>query len=354
MQPTKRDRLLIYGASGYSGRLVTRRAVELGLQPVLCGRDPISITALADELGCEPRVASLRDTVALDRALHDVAVVLHTAGPFSATAAPMLEACLRAGADYLDLTGETAVVESLAAANRRARERGIMIMPGVGLDVVAGDCLALHAVSRLSRPSRLAIGVHGLRLTSRGTAKTIVEAAGGGYARRGGRLVPVTLGSIEKRFDFGWGPTTCLNVYWADVSTAYYTTGVPDIDVFCEATSLLRLLAVSNRYFGRVLATAPWQAWVKGHLDVLVDGPTEQQRGEARAVFVAEAVDASGRRSITRLCAPEAYTFTAMAAPAIAAIALEGDREPGFQTPARVYGPDLPLRFDGVVREDLL
>jgi len=344
---------LLYGAAGYSGSLIARRAAKEGLRPILCGRDRTRLQPLADELGLELRVASLQDPTSLDRALRGVGVVLHAAGPFSRTMPPMVEACLRAGAHYLDLTGEIAVVERLASEHARARRRGVMLMPGVGLDVVAGDCLALHVGSRMTRARRLAVGVQGLRLVSRGTAKTILEAAGSGHARREGRLCSISLGSLQRSFDFGAGPVACLNVNWADVATAWYTTGIGHIDVFCEATVPLRAMSAGNRMFGPLLATAPWQAWLKAHVDLMPPGPDAGERAAAAAVFVAEVESASGRRTSSRLRTPEAYTFTAMVAPVIASRVLAGDFEAGFQTPARIYGPDLPLGFEGVTREDL-
>jgi short subunit dehydrogenase-like uncharacterized protein len=345
--------LLLYGANGYSGALIARALVEAGSRPILAGRDAGSLERLAGELALPFRVATLGNPGDLDRALDGVAAVLHAAGPYSSTAEPMLEACLRAGVHYLDLTGEIEVVEYLAGQNGRALERGIMVMPGVGLDVVAGDCLALHTASRVGRPVRMAMGVHGLRLVSRGTARTIVEAAGGGLSRRDGRITSLPLGSLERFFDFGWGPTACLNVSWADVATAYYTTGIPTVEVFCEAILPLRLLAMSNRMMGPLMKLPPWQAWMKAHVDVLPPGPDAETRRAGAAVFVVEIDDADGRRAISRLRTPEAYTFTAMIAPVIASRVLAGDFEPGFQTPARVYGADLPLSFDGVRREDL-
>lgn len=344
---------LLYGATGYSGSLIARASVDRGLRPILAGRDGAKLERLADELGVEFRVASLGDTGALDRMLRGVGVVLHAAGPFSTTSLPMLEACARTGAHYLDLTGEIDVVERLASRDRLARRRGIMVMPGVGLDVVAGDCLALHTAKRLIRPVRLAVGVHGLRLVSRGTAKTVIEAAGTGRCRRDGRLVDIALGSIERSFDFGWGPTGCLNVGWADVATAHYSTGIPTIDVFCQATPLLRMATFANRLMGPLLATSPWQAWLKAHVDLMPAGPDSFARRAAAAVFVVEVDDGRGRRAVSRLRTPEAYTFTAMVAPLILARVLAGDAEPGFQTPARIYGADLPLSLDGVDREDL-
>lgn len=344
---------LLYGASGFSGALIARSAVAMGLRPVLGGRNAASLAPLADDLGLTFRVCAVHDAQALDAALEDVGLVLNAAGPFTATASALVDACLRRGADYLDLTGEVEVVESLARQGERARRRGIMVMPGVGLDVVAGDCLGLHVARRLERPQRLAIAVQGLRGVSRGTARTIVAAAGGGHARRDGRLEAVGIGSLERGFDFGRGPVACLNVAWADVASAWYTTGIANIDVYCEATIPLRMMSAWSRAMGPLLATGPWQAWLDAQVALLPPGPNADERQHGSLVFVAEVEDCAGRRRASRMRTPEAYTFTERIAPRIAARVLRGDREPGFQTPARVYGADLALDVAGVTREDL-
>src|SRR6187549_685444 len=120
---------VIYGATGYSGGLVARAAAARGWQPILVGRDIARITALGSALGLEHRAAVAFDPAALDRALAGARVVLNAAGPFSHTAEPVLAACLRAGAHYLDLSAEVPAIDGLAGHDRAARERGLMIMP---------------------------------------------------------------------------------------------------------------------------------------------------------------------------------------------------------------------------------
>jgi short subunit dehydrogenase-like uncharacterized protein len=140
---------------------------------------------------------------------------------------------------------------------------------------------------------------------------------------------------------------------WGDVSTAYYTTGIPDIEVYFEATALLRSMILGNRYFGWLLGTPPGQSWLRSQAELVPAGPTDADRRAGHAVIVAEVEDRSGRRARSRLRTPEVYSFTAWSAVAIAARVLDGDLQPGFQTPARVYGPDLALGLGGVERVDL-
>ncbi|MEO8605452.1 MAG: saccharopine dehydrogenase NADP-binding domain-containing protein [bacterium] len=348
------DPLLIYGAAGFTGRLLVERALQLGLRPVLSGRDAAKLAALAAPLGLEYRAAALADATQLDAALAGMRVVLHAAGPFSHTAAPMVAACLRAAAHYLDVTGEVPVIEALAQRHAAARQRGLMLMPGTGFDVVPSDCLAAHVARRLPTARSLALGLTGLAFATRGSAAALAEHAGIGVnVRRGGVITPVPPGSLRRRFDFGSGARDCCNVSWGDVAAAYYTTGIPDIAVYFEATPTLEAMLLANRFLGWMLRSPPWQVWLKAHAALLPEGPTAAERAPRNMVLVAEASDASGRTVRSRLCTPEAYTFTAQVAPVIAQRVLRGDFEPGFQTPGRVYGADFVLQFAGVTREDL-
>lgn len=348
------DPLLLYGATGFTGRLILESALTLGLRPVLGGRDPAKLAPLAATHGLQFRAAGLDDPERLDAALAGMRVVLHAAGPFSHTAAPMLAACLRGGVHYLDVTGEMTVIEALAGRDAEARQRGVMVMPGVGFDVVPTDCLAAHVAARLPDAVALDIGVAGLAFASRGSANTLAEQAGHGTAvRRGGAIVVQPAGALRRRFDFGDGPRDCTSVSWGDVASAYYTTGIPDIAVYFETTPTIEAMQLASRTLGWALRSSAGQAWLKAHAALLPDGPEAAERAARQMVIVAEARDRVGHVAAARLHTPEAYTFTGRTAPAIARRVLRGDLEPGFQTPARVYGPHLVLAFDGVRREDL-
>src|SRR5512133_243354 len=105
--------LVVYGAYGYTGELVARRAAERGLAPVLAGRDSEALVKLARELGCTWRAFPLSDPEALRRGISGAGAVIHCAGPFVSTARPMAEACIDERVQYLDLTGESPVFAAL-------------------------------------------------------------------------------------------------------------------------------------------------------------------------------------------------------------------------------------------------
>ena len=345
---------LIYGATGYTGQLAAEHAVSRGLRPVLGGRSAQAVKRLAESLGLECRAFGLEDPAALDRGLAGIAAVLHAAGPFSATSRPMAEACLRGAVHYIDITGEIDVFEALAARDAEAKAAGIMLMPGAGFDVVPSDCLAAHVKARLPDATRLRLSIGGFGGFSRGTAKTMAEGiAYGTRVRRNGRIVEIT-DTPRAEADFGKGVRPTLGVGWGDVATAWRSTGIPDIEVYFQASPALARGASMPRIVKRLLATGLAQRAIKSGIEKrLPPGPTPEQRARSHTVILAEAWNAAGRHVASRLTTIEGYTLTALTAVEIAHRAATGQAVPGYQTPATAYGADLILGFDGTTRIDL-
>ncbi len=345
---------LIYGATGYTGRLCAEHAVARGLRPVLAGRNVEALRPLADGLGLEWRAFGLDAPAALRDGLAGMKAVLHAAGPFSATARPMAEACLATGTHYVDITGEIDVFEALAARDGEAKAAGVMLLPGAGFDVVPSDCLAAHVAARLPGATRLRISIGGFQGISRGTAKTMLEGvAYGTRVRRDGRLVEIA-DTPRAIADFGSGPRPTIGLGWGDVATAWYSTKVPDIAVFFQASPALARAAAMPKPFKRLLATGFSQRLLKRGIERrMPPGPTPEERARSRCLFVAEAWDADGHHVASRMGSPEGYTLTALTAVEIARRAAEGEASPGFQTPTTAYGADFILSFEGIARRDL-
>ena len=345
--------LLLYGANGYSGRLILAEALARGLRPILAGRSGDAICALAAAHGLEARVVGVDDPAALRRALDGVRAVLHCAGPFSHTAAPMVAACLDAGAHYLDITGEIAVFESVAAKDAEARERGIVLLPGVGFDVVPSDCLAAHLKEQLPGAIALTLAFSGGTGLSHGTATTMIENVGaGGAIRRAGRITSVPAGWKTRRIAFADRERFCVTIPWGDVSTAWHSTGIPDIVVY-TATSpgTVRALRLT-RLFSGLLATGPVQRFLKRRVRARPAGPSDAQRARARSQLWGEVRDATGATARARLSAPDGYTLTAMSAVRAVERVMAGGIPVGFQTPSKAFGSRFILDLPFTSRED--
>ena len=345
---------LLYGANGYTGRLIAREAKSRGLRPVLAGRNGEEIGALAAELGFEHRVASLDDRATLDAAIGGHRAVIHAAGPFSRTSAPMFEACLRNGAHYLDITGEIGVFEALAARDADVKAKGITVLPGVGFDVVPTDCLALHLKQRLPSATSLILAFMARGGISRGTALTTVERLGQpGMVRKGGKLTPVKLGYRTRHVDFGKGPVLTVTIPWGDVATAWYSTGIPDVEVYLAVPpTALRSLRMS-RFLAPALKLPPVKALVGWSIRQRGAGPSDDARARGGTIVMGMVEDGAGGKAVARWSGPDGYTLTAQAALNAVTRVLNGGIATGFQTPSRAFGADFALEIPGTKREDL-
>ncbi len=346
--------ILHYGATGFTGKLIAREARTMGAGVVLAGRNPNTLKAVAKKLDLNWRAFDLADRARLDAALKDVSVVLNAAGPFSATARPVADGCLANGAHYLDITGEIDVFEALFARDAEAKRAGVTLMPGVGFDVVPSDCLAAHLKRRLPDATHLTIYLSaGLSLNvSRGTLKTMIESvADGARARRNGRLVTIAKPNTGS-CDFGHGVRPTIQVAWGDVSTAFHSTGIPNIDVHIEAAPALQALAWTPGLIRSLFALSPAQQLLKSLVDFQPEGPTDEARLKGRGVLVG--VARNKRETVrARLTTPEGYTLTARTSLDAAMRVAAGEVEPGFQTASLAFGPDYIQNFEGVTREEL-
>jgi len=347
------DGFMIYGATGYTGALVARAAASLGMTPLLAGRSEAKLQRVTAPLGLAYRAFELADSRALDAALTEVRAVLHIAGPFSHTSRPMLEGCLRTGRHYLDITGEIEVFEACAGRESEARQAKIMVMPGVGFDVVPSDCLAAHMKRRLPDATALTLAIGGLGQMSHGTAKTAIESLGvPARGRRGGRIVALER-KLRREIDYGDGKLPSLAVGWGDVSTAHYTTGIPDITVFFQSMPQLEQISGLGGFARWMLSRSLVQNWLKRRVKKLPAGPSDAERAAGHAVLVGEAVNAAGRRVVSRLRTPEGYTLTAQTSLEIVRRVLAGEVKPGFQTPGGLFGADFITGIAGCSREDV-
>ncbi len=336
--------VLLYGATGYTGRMLATRMKAAGVDVILAGRDAAKLHPLADRLGLPFRVFALGDSVGMDAALGDVGVVLHAAGPFLDTGAPMLAACLRTGVHYLDLAGEWPVFAGAMALEEAALSANVMIMPGVGLSIVATDCLMAMAARAAPGAVKIRLGVSSPQVISRGTIETAARLLGPEVLiRRQGEIASIPAGHLSHAFDFGDGLREATVFSWPDVITGEFTTGVPDIEIYTATEWPERLSYRNSSLAMRWTGVEPWRAMIEGAAALWPAGPSAEAKGRAGFTMVAEATDAWRRQTRIRMRTIDGYTFSAITAQAIAERVIGGEWTPGFQTPARVYGADFVL-----------
>ncbi|WP_028009156.1 saccharopine dehydrogenase family protein [Solimonas flava] len=339
---------MIYGANGYTGELIAREAVRRGIRPILAGRSADKLAALGAELQLEHRVFGLDDAAALARGLDGVELVLHCAGPFSATSAPMLEACLQAKAHYLDITGEISVFEHAHRQHERAAAAGVVVCPGVGFDVIPTDCVAASLKAALPDATHLALGFDSRSGFSPGTAKTSVEGlAQGGKVRENGIIRAVPLAYHVRRIDFGDGEKLAMTIPWGDVCTAYFSTGIPNIEVFIPGSPAMIANARRANYFRWFLGLPPVQRFLKNRIGKTVKGPTAQQRETLATCVWGEARNAAGQTRTARIKVANGYALTITGALAVVDFLTQHRPAGGAYTPSKLCGADLVSRLPG-------
>ena len=325
---------MIYGANGYTGELIAREAVRRGHRPILAGRTAKPVEALARELGCESRVFDLDHPD-----LSGVSLVLHCAGPFSHTSAPRVRACLDARAHYLDITGEISVFESIFRRDADAKERGVVLLPGVGFDVVPTDCLAAALHAKMPDATELWLAFASAGSVSRGTLKTMIEGAGLGSAiRRNGRITRVPQAWDVREIPFPTKPRLAMTIPWGDLSTAFRTTGIPNIRVYSSQSRKSVRTLKRIRPFLPMLRLKPVQRIALSYANRRT-GPSEEERMRTKTELWGRVTNAKGEEVSMTDVVDEGYTFTMKSAVRAVERVLASSLS-GALTPALAFGAE--------------
>ncbi|MCS7476465.1 saccharopine dehydrogenase family protein [Umezawaea endophytica] len=337
---------MLYGANGYTGELIAELAVRRGQRPVLAGRSAVKVAAVAERLGLEHVVFELADAA---ENLRDTAVVVHCAGPFSTTSRPVVDACLASGTHYVDITGEIDVFEAVASRDVEAKAAGVALVPGAGFDVVPTDCLAALLKAELPGATHLDLAFLAGGGASPGTSKTSVEgSASGGRARVDGELRNVRIGHRRRSAAFRSGAHDVGSIPWGDVSTAYRSTGIPNITTFTDVPGLTGQL---QAIFGPLLRTSLVQRLGKA-VAQRISGPNERARGKSRSEFWGEVSDVDGHTVSIAMTGPNGYDLTADAVLRAVDLLLVGGVPAGAHTPSSAFGADFVRTLDGVTIDE--
>jgi short subunit dehydrogenase-like uncharacterized protein len=339
---------MLYGANGYTGRLIAEEAARRGARPLVAGRNAAEIESLARQCGFPSRVFALDRVDEVAGQLSGITAVLNCAGPFSKTAPALMEACLQAKTHYLDITGEIDVIEAAAALDGRAHEAGVTILPAVGFDVVPSDCLAALLAERLPTATHLVLAFTAGGAVSPGTAKTLLEVMpGGGRARIEGQIRRVPADWKQRAITFPSDVKEAVTIPWGDVASAYYSTGIPNIETYLAASPVLARQSKLLRRFSRLLRIGFLRRLAQRSIGWFVSGPSSSERAEARAELWGQATDAAGNVVEAALETPDGYTLTVASALAAVERVVAGGVQTGFLTPSKAFGKDFVLTLPG-------
>ena len=340
---------LIYGASGYTGKLIVELSIKKGLKPILAGRTEAKIKPLAEKFGLEYLVFGLDNIENVVQNIAKFPLVLNCAGPFSRTAKPIVEACLKAKTHYLDITGEIEVFEMIKSYDLQAKKNGVMLLPGVGFDVVPTDCMAKYLSTKLPNATHLELAFTSVGGSiSHGTVTTMVENLGNeGFTRENGVMVSKPTGYKGKLIDFGSLKQFAMTIPWGDISTAYTTTGIPNIETYAGASKSVYYVMKLQFLFNPILRTKFVKNLLQKYADDKITGPNEQHFQNGKSLIYGKVTNAKGEFVEGKLETLEGYRLTAETSVLITQKVLELKGISGYQTPAGLFGHELILEIEG-------
>lgn len=339
---------MIYGANGYTGEIIAREAAKRGKKPVLAGRSEAKLKPLAEELDLSYKVFPLDSIAEISEQLSEQYLVLHCAGPFSATAEPMMRACIKSNTHYLDITGEIPVYELAMSLSDEAKQAGVLLCPGVGFDVIPTDCVAAKLKQLMPDATHLSLGFDSRSVLSPGTAKTSIEGlSSGGKIRKNGEIKQVALAYKTRKIDFGDGEKLAMTIPWGDVATAYFTTQIPNIEVFIPASPKMvkNLKRLNNVRF--LLGLGFIQNFMKRQVDKKVKGPNEEKRNSMQTYVWGEVKNAKGDSKVVRIATASGYALTVTGALTVVDYLQNNSIDGGYITPSVLMGADLVTQLPG-------
>jgi len=339
MRSISRQEWLIYGAYGYTGELILEEALDNGRHPILAGRNGAKLKTLADKHGLNYRVFTVEN--AIDN-LEGAGTLINCAGPFELTSEPMMDACLERGLNYFDITGEITVFQAAHKRNDAAVKAGVIICPGVGLDIVPTDCIAAKLKDELPDASQLELAFDFGTLPSMGTAVTAIQGIGlGGMVREKGELKAVGHARYIRKVPFPNSPQWAASVPWGDVFTSQISTGIPNAVVYTALPwTVCWALKVVNPIRNCLSGPKVQKGLTALAGKFLDDGPNEIARINHRTRFWGRVTTEDGRECTCTIVAPSTYAMTAELAIAIALKSETWDGEGGYFTASMLVGAD--------------
>lgn len=327
-------KIIVYGASGYQGRLVLAELARRGIEPVLAGRDPARLERAAELTGlrgADRRVAAAGDARALAEAFAGGDAVVNCAGPFTHTARAVAAAAVEAGRPYVDTSGEQLAVKDLFdTLGARARRAGVSVVPAATDGCVPLDLLASLVAARLGTVEEMRtvhlIGPGGgmSRGTLRSLAATIETVRAGGLVYDGGRWRPGRPGRRgEVRLPGRGGVRTVPGF------------AVPEVVTIPRHVRLRRLEGLAEAAVGEGPAGVPSPELIAG----MPEGPGERDRRAQRFTYLAEAAGAGGRRMRGVVEGSDTYGLTAVIAVEAARRLVAGPVGAGVLAPAQAFDP---------------
>ncbi len=338
MNNTK-DKILLYGANGYTAQLILDYLPEYNLPILLSGRNEANIKTLSEKYKLDYKIIDLNNARELEEGLNDIQLVIHCAGPFIYTAKQMVEACIKTHTHYIDINGDISVFELVKTYHQQALDAKIMLLPGAGFDVIPTDCLAALLKEKLPGATHLKLAFANFGgSVSHGTAMTMIDKLGnGGAIRKDGHIISKPLGHDTQKINFNGKELFFMSIPWGDVSTAQYSTHVPNITTYTMVKPKVATIMKFQVLFNWLLRMQWVKNIIRNKIKAKAAGPSAKQRQKAFSFVWGEATDGSTTIDASLTCL-DGYTLTAHGCLYIASKIMSNHFKVGYQTPSTAYG----------------
>lgn len=340
-------KIILYGANGYSAKLILDELLYRGIKPVLAGRNIYALSSLANKKNLSSQIFSLEDSTVVKNNLQDTHTLLNCAGPFSETAEILMDASLETKTNYLDITGEIKIFEEAWKRNEKAIETGITILPGIGFDVVTTDCISKRLKEEMPDAVSLKLAIASIKSKiSRGTLISAINQFGeDSMIMKDGNLFPIRWGSKTKSIDFGIFKGMAVAVQWGDVCNAFYSTGIPNIEVYLSIPLILFRILKNSMLFKKLVGSTFVKKNLIKFIGKNITGPDKGQRNKA-GIYIWGEVENAKRNKLEHVYEfPDGYSLTAKSAAEIVSRILYNEVKAGTQTPSLLFGSDFMDQF---------
>lgn len=354
LAPRQRGPIAVYGATGFTGRLVSQELERSGADFILAGRSQEKLDALARSLDRSPptRAVTVDDGAGLRDLLDDCSTVIACAGPFTLHGEPVLEAAVATGTDYLDTTGEQPFIRlAYDTYGPRAARGNTAVIPGMGFDYVPGDMIASLTAAGLGRLDTVRLAYATSFQMTRGTMLSALEMIKGGDLQwKDSRLVPAPQSISRGEFDFGppLGEQAMTRYPAGEQIMLPRHLDVRTVETMLSASSiapgpLTDLTPMVARPAGLLMRT-PVRKLAGSLISRLPEGPDEEDRAAARFTIACEVRTADGTTRRGRITGRDVYGITAALIVKGAIASACGDIEPsGGLAPSQAFDPNLFL-----------
>lgn len=334
------NKLMVYGANGYSAQLIIEELLKRNIKPILAGRNEKAVQKIAIKYSCDYRIFDLTDDKKSIEALNDIHTVINCAGPFKYTAKDMIDYCLQTGTNYLDITGEMPVHAYAFGCDKLAKEKGIVILPSVGFDIIPTDCLAKKLSEQMPNAKNLKLGFLNVKgKISRGTLLTTLEFLGGsGRIRKDGKLIESPIGYYTvnvKKENFSFNG---ISIPWGDVFTAYISTGIPNIEVYLGLSTFAFVFRKILLQVVKLLRIPLLKNIIADFIKGKFTGPDKTERDSTKTYIWGRVENVKGEILEEVYQVMEGYNMTAVGAAESAIRILNNEVKPGSYTPSLAFG----------------